>query len=159
MYQPPPPNPGDPNSNYYPPPPTGEYYAKPNQDQLEYGQPPAQPPPNYDGPGNTNVQPTKPYTEGQNKIKPSSGWNDIWAIGLWLCNIGAFIGLAVVGLRTYKGNEGAYDGVQSENAYPGLTFDRATFKIFGLSAVVGFGLSLLYLIMAQAQVYHFIFTD
>ncbi|KAI7891655.1 plasma-membrane choline transporter-domain-containing protein [Mucor mucedo] len=150
MYQPPPPNPGDPHSNYYPPPPTGNYYTQPNQTNLEYGQtPPAQPPPNYDGPANTNGQPLKPYTEGQDKIKPGSGWNDKWAIGLWLCNIGAFIGLSVVGLRTYRGNEGAYNGVQSDNAYPGLTFDRATFKIFGLSAVVGFGLSILYLFLAQ----------
>jgi hypothetical protein len=147
MNQPPLNSPGD-QHKYYPPPPTGEYHARPDQAHLEYGQPP----PNYDAPPPVNSQSIKPYSEGQDKIKPSSGWNDVWAIALWLCNIGAFIGLAVVGLRTYRGHEGAYNGVQSENPYPGLTFDSATFKIFGLSAVVGFGLSFLYLILAQTQV-------
>lgn len=156
MYQPPANPPGV--QHNYPPPPTGQYYAQPDQAHLEYGQPPPpQPPPNYNGAATANSQPLRPYTEGQDKIKPSTGWNDVWAIILWLCNIGAFIGLAVVGLMTYEGNQGEYNGVQSNNAYPGLTFDRATFRIFGLSAVVGFGLSFLYLLLAQTQVYLFSF--
>jgi hypothetical protein len=140
----------DPNKNYYPPPPELNQAYNPNQtypDQahLEYGQ---SLPPQY---GNA-VAPPPPQEGGQptEKIKPASGWNDIWATILWLLNVGAFIGLAVVGLRTYKSHRGVNGvGVQSENAYPGLTFDTSTFKIFGLSAVVGFGISFLYLILAQ----------
>ncbi|OAC98451.1 hypothetical protein MUCCIDRAFT_44729 [Mucor lusitanicus CBS 277.49] len=130
MYQPtsqssdPPPND---QHKYYPPPPTFNN----NNNNATYGD-----------------QVHQPYTPGE-KIKPAKGWNDVWATILWLCNLGAFIGLAVVALRTYTSHKGSYNGVQSENAYPGLTFDTSTLMIFGFSAIVGFGISFLYLIFAN----------
>ena len=145
---------GGQQQQYYPPPPTGQYNAPPTQ----YDAPPPGPYYNNNNPSNMEYgqqpgynapPPNQPYTPGQEKIKPASGWNDVWATVAWLLNLGAFIGLAVVGLRTYKTHQGSYNGVQSENDVPGLTFDTATFKIFGLSAVVGFGISFLYLILAN----------
>lgn len=135
---------------YYPPPPNGQYNTQisPDQEQGSYSVPP---PP-------FTEQPLKPYTEGPDHIKPASGWNDVWAIVLWLCNVGAFIGLSVVGLRTFRGYQNSYDSVPSQNQYSGLTFDTTTFKIFGLAAVVGFGLSFMYLILAQMLVYVAYFT-
>lgn len=152
-YYPPPPQNGQ---QYYPPPPSGQYNAPPSQynapqysnngyshdgQNLESQ--------NYQPPPPAQLDNQQPYTGGPEKIKPASGWNDVWATVLWLLNLGAFIGLAVVGLRTYKDNKGSYNGVQSNNEVSGLTFDTATFKIFGLSAVVGFGISFLYLILAN----------
>lgn len=146
----------DPNKNYVPPPPVqhdapyNPNQPYPDQAHLEYGQPL---PPQY----NNNVAPEQPYAtapneaQQQEKIKPASGWNDVWATILWLLNLGAFIGLAVVGVRTYTSYHGVNGtGVQSENAYPGLTFDTSTLKIFGLAGVVGFGISFCYLLIAQA---------
>ncbi|KAI8076284.1 plasma-membrane choline transporter-domain-containing protein [Thamnidium elegans] len=117
---------------YYPPPPSGQYNTQISPDQ-EHGSYSVPPPPFTD-------QPLKSYTEGQEHIKPASGWNDVWAIVLWLCNVGAFIGLSVVGLRTFRGHQDSYNSVPSQNQYSGLTFDTTTFKIFGFSAIVGFGL-------------------
>lgn len=147
MYQ----QPHDQQQQYYPPPPSGQYNAPPTQygalppqaapqysNNVEYGNPQHVPPPN-----------NQPYTEGPEKIKPASGWNDVWATVLWLLNLGAFIGLAVVALQAYNSNKGSYNGVQSGNQVSGLTFDTATFIIFGFAALVGFVLSFLYLILAQ----------
>ncbi|CEG73414.1 hypothetical protein RMATCC62417_08804 [Rhizopus microsporus] len=139
MYQP---QQGQQQQQYYPPPPTMQqnqnYYPSPEQQQH--------PPPDY----NTSYQQQAPYSEEPNKgIKPSSGWNDVWATVLWLINLGAFIGLAVVAISTYNSHGTTYGGVQSSNPYPGLTFDTSTFAIFGYAAVVGFGISLLYLIIAN----------
>ncbi|KAI7900418.1 plasma-membrane choline transporter-domain-containing protein [Cokeromyces recurvatus] len=145
------------NNRYYPPPPNEPYNTN-QTDQTHHpeyhGQPYGQ---SYDHqkPPLYNIPPTQTYNNenggetGEKGIKQASGWRDIWAILLWLCNLGAFIGLAVVALRTYRSHSGSYHGVQSENAYPGLTFDTTTFKIFGLSAIVGFGISFLYLIFAN----------
>jgi hypothetical protein len=136
---------------YYPPPPTSAYNPQqhpqnyPDQmHDVEFGKPQqsyGQPPPNYVAP--------QEQSGGGEKIKPASGWNDIWAIFLWLANMGAFIGLSVVALSAYSSNRGSYNGVQSYNDYPGLTFDTSTFAIFGLAGVVGFGISFLYLIITQ----------
>jgi hypothetical protein len=137
---------------YYPPPPISAYnpqqhpqnYSDQNHHDVEYGKGYGQPPPNYVTP-----HPPAQGSGGGEKIKPASGWNDVWATLLWLANMGAFIGLSVVALRAYSSNRGSYNGVQSYNAYPGLTFDTSTFIIFGLAGVVGFGLSFLYLILTQ----------
>ncbi|EIE87019.1 hypothetical protein RO3G_11730 [Rhizopus delemar RA 99-880] len=110
------------------------------------------PPPEY----NTRLPQHQqaPYSEEQHKgVQPSTGWNDIWAIILWLINLGAFIGLAVVAIRTYSTHGTTYGGVESNNAYPGLTFDTSTFIIFGFAAVVGFGISFLYLLIANIHYY------
>lgn len=156
MYQPPSQSSDPPNDyqKYYPPPPTANGNNNyQDQSHIEYGQQPqpyGQQPPSYGAPPPPPSQTVnqQPYTSGE-KIKPSKGWNDIWATILWLCNLGAFIALAVIALMTYSNHEGSYNGVQSENAYPGLTFDTSTLKIFGFSAIVGFGISLLYLILAN----------
>ncbi|GAA5797962.1 hypothetical protein HPULCUR_003360 [Helicostylum pulchrum] len=134
-------DPPEDQQQYYPPPPNGQYNTQISPEQ-EHGSHSVPPPPFTD-------QPLKPYTEGPEHIKPASGWNDVWATVLWLCNVGAFIGLSVVGLKTYHGNQDSYNSVPSQNQYPGLTFDTTTFKIFGFSAIVGFGLSFMYLILAQ----------
>lgn len=134
-------NPED-QQRYYPPPPNGQYNTQITPEQGYY----TAPPPAFQ---DNNPQTLKPYTEGPDHIQPASGWNDVWATILWLCNVGAFIGLAVVGLRTFQGNQDSYSSVPSQNQYSGLTFDTTTFKIFGFSAIVGFGLSFLYLIFAN----------
>ncbi|CEP12232.1 hypothetical protein [Parasitella parasitica] len=151
MYQPPTQSSDSPNDQhkYYPPPPTmsgNNNYQ--DQAHIEYGQQQqmyGQPPPNYGTPPPIQQQPQ----QQEEKIRPAKRWNDVWATILWLCNLGAFIGLAVVACRTYTSHKGSYNGVQSENAYPGLTFDTSTLKIFGFSAIVGFGISFLYFIIAN----------
>ncbi|KAG1138129.1 hypothetical protein G6F37_010742 [Rhizopus arrhizus] len=128
------------SQQYYPPPPP--------MDQQGYQQSYQPPPPEY----NTRLPQHQPalYSEEQHKgVQPSTGWNDIWAIILWLLNLGAFIGLAVVAIRTYSSHGTTYGGVESNNAYPGLTFDTSTFIIFGFASVVGFGISFLYLLIAN----------
>ncbi|CAO3677145.1 unnamed protein product [Rhizopus stolonifer] len=135
----------------YPPPQQG-YSPPPTMNQQRYPSPPTMnqqqgyqpPPPNY------NATQQQYHTEEPGKgVQPSSGWNDVWATVLWLINLGAFIALAVIAIRTYRNTGTSYNGVQSQEAYSGLTFDTSTFKIFGLSAIVGFGLSFLYLIIAN----------
>lgn len=143
---------------YYPPPPTGAYnpqqYPQNYPDQIhnvEFGKPQQ----GYGTPSPDYGAPQGSAGGGGEKIKPASGWNDIWATLLWLANMGAFIGLSVVALRTYSTNKTSYNGVESDNAYPGLTFDTSTFTTLGLAGVIGFGLSFLYLIVTQLYVqYH-----
>ncbi|KAI8884849.1 DUF580-domain-containing protein [Backusella circina FSU 941] len=160
MYQPdstvpqPPPQ----QQEYYPPPPpppqynpeqngyknqysqnnVQQTYINTDPSHLEYGQPP---------PLNNQVQ---PETNQNEKIRPSSGFNDVWATILWLLNFAAFIGVSVVALHTYNDHTGSTNGVQSYNAYPGTTFDNDTIKIYGLSGLIGFGMSFLYLLLANA---------
>ncbi|OAD76419.1 hypothetical protein PHYBLDRAFT_154980 [Phycomyces blakesleeanus NRRL 1555(-)] len=119
-----------PTNNYTPPPPQNNYGQSSNP---------------YQAPEN---QMEEGY-ESKGKIRPPSGWNDLWAAALWIANMGAFIALSVIGLRTYNGKKGSYNGTPSNTQYSGLTFDTGTFKIFGFSAIVGFGLSFLYLILAN----------
>ncbi|KAI7876601.1 DUF580-domain-containing protein [Lichtheimia hyalospora FSU 10163] len=138
-YPPPPPPQGYPPQQGYPPPPQAPNYGY-NNNAPSYDQPP--PPPNngyYAG-------------EAQEKaIRPSSGWKDIWAAILWILNFGAFIGVSVLALRTYHGNQGhTAGGIPSSTQYSGIVFDTDTMKIFGYSAIVGFGLSFLYLMLINA---------
>jgi hypothetical protein len=107
---------------------------------MEYGQ--AHPPPL-----NNQIQPEMHQNE---KIRPSSGFNDVWAAILWVLNFAAFIGVSVIALNTFQDHSGSTNGVQSYNEYPGTTFDNDTIQIYGLSAIIGFGMSLLYLILARA---------
>ncbi|KAI9316911.1 plasma-membrane choline transporter-domain-containing protein [Dichotomocladium elegans] len=94
----------------------------------------------------------EPYDERrEHAIKPAGGWRDIWATILWLLNLGAFIGVSVIALRTYSQNESSTGGgVPSQTQYSGIVFDTSSLKIFGLSGVVGFGLSFLYLVLINA---------
>lgn len=110
--------------------------------------PPAQPLP-------TNQSPPPSYSEHYNneKIRPPSGWKDLWAFALWLCNLGAFIAVSVLTLRTYRTKHGSYGGTSSTTQYSGIVFDTDTVKIFGYSAIVGFGFSLLYFLLTNAYVY------
>ncbi|CAO3670523.1 unnamed protein product [Umbelopsis ramanniana] len=150
------------NNNYYPPPPVQDQYAQ----QTAYP-PPAQPytavPPQY----NSNQQTYDPEaatyghyglppqqvapmtSEAEGKVQPSSGFQDVWATIAWLCNMGAFIGLSVVGLRAYGRSSSSYGGVPSQTPSSGITFDTTAFFIFGLAIVIGFGLSLFYFLLAN----------
>ncbi|KAI8381023.1 plasma-membrane choline transporter-domain-containing protein [Radiomyces spectabilis] len=128
MQQPPPP----PQTQYYPPP---DYY------------PPQPPQGHYVYPTNNTGYAEMGQALGEeSKIRPSSGWKDIWAIGLWLCNFIAFIAVSVIGIRTFSQHSGPSGG----NRSPVITFDADTVKMFGYSAIVGFGLSFLYLLLANA---------
>jgi hypothetical protein len=71
----------------------------------------------------------------------------VWAAGLYFCNLAAFIALSVVGLRTFSSNKGSYGGTAPPGG--GITFDTDTVKVFGFAAIVGFGLSFLYLVLAN----------
>ncbi|KAI8997374.1 plasma-membrane choline transporter-domain-containing protein [Pilobolus umbonatus] len=141
-----------PQQQPYAPPPQQPYAS-----QQPYGQSYPPPPPNY-GANPTHGEYQNYSPEAGEKIRPASGWNDLWAAILWLLNLGAFIGLAVVALQTYSSNQMSYNGVQSQNAYPGITFDTSTFKIFGFSAIVGFGISVLYLMLANMFPKQLIYT-
>lgn len=152
MYnQPPSEAPPQQQQGYYPPPPTMDQQKYPDPAHVEYGNNSMNNnnPPSYGTP--PPMQPNEVGVEGggEEKIRPAKHWNDVWATILWLINLGAFIGLAVVAIRTYESHANTYNGVQSENAYPGITFDTTTFIIFGLAGVVGFGISFLYLILAN----------
>jgi hypothetical protein len=165
-YYPPPP------SQAYPPPPT-QAYPPPGKDQNLYSQQTAYPPPpqHYTaGPpqyasnnqpydleaashGQYGVPPIPPSQvapmSSDNKVQPSSGFKDAWATLLWLLNMGAFIGLSVVGLRAYNRNRGSYGGVPSETPASGITFDTTAFFILGLAIVIGFGISVIYFLLAN----------
>jgi hypothetical protein len=135
-------------SQQYPPPP--QQYASPPAGYQ------AQPPPQYYPPPqqpmyNTNAG----YAEigerpanANDKIRPSSGFKDVWATVLWLCNMAAFIALSVIGIRGYSQNKGSTGGTPPKSG-SGITFDTDTVKVFGFSVIVGFGLSFLYLIIAN----------
>ncbi|KAI8063901.1 plasma-membrane choline transporter-domain-containing protein [Gongronella butleri] len=91
--------------------------------------------------------------EGNQEVanaKGIKGWRDLWAALLWLLNLGAFIGVSVLALQVYHTNDSyTYGGIPSHTQYSGLTFDTSTFLIFGLAVAVGFGLSLLYLLLVS----------
>lgn len=167
------------NNNYYPPPPTQQGYGIPPKDQSQpysqqhaYPPPPSQsyatgPPQYYSNPnsqaydpeaamyGQYGVPPAAPPNQvgpmsgGDAKVQPSSGYKDVWATLLWLLNMGAFIGLSVIGLRAYNRNRSSYGGVPSSTPSSGITFDTTTFIILGLAIVIGFGLSVIYFLFAN----------
>ncbi|KAF1796272.1 plasma-membrane choline transporter-domain-containing protein [Mucor lusitanicus] len=152
----------DPNNPYaqqqYPPPPqTQQQYPPPPQQYASppqgYSQPPQYypPPPQQAQQYNQNTS----YAElgeqplnANDKIRPSSGFKDVWATILWLCNMAAFIALSVIGLRSYSQNKGSYGGTAPQTG-GGITFDTDTVKVFGFSVIVGFGLSFIYLLVAN----------
>lgn len=142
---PPPPQQGypPPQQQGYPPPPQAPNYG--GYDNPSYGQ---QPPPPQQQPPNDGYY----GGESQEKaIRPASGWKDIWASILWVLNFGAFIGVSVLALRTYHGNQGhTVGGIPSSTQYSGVVFDTDAMRIFGYSAIVGFGLSFLYLMLINA---------
>ncbi|KAI7900568.1 plasma-membrane choline transporter-domain-containing protein [Cokeromyces recurvatus] len=118
----------------YPPPP--QQYALPPENYT------LNPPPQYYPSQPANYNPTTGYAElGEypvnDKIRPSSGFKDIWAALLWLCNMIAFIAISVIVLRSFR----------QDNTTTTLNTD--TVKIFGYSAIIGFGLSFLYLMIAN----------
>ncbi|RUS12904.1 plasma-membrane choline transporter-domain-containing protein, partial [Endogone sp. FLAS-F59071] len=65
---------------------------------------------------------------------------------LFLCNLGAFIALAVIGIRRYSLGGGTWGG-QPANGY--LTLDLHTFSLFAWTVVVGFVISFGYLLLSQ----------
>ncbi|ORZ03277.1 plasma-membrane choline transporter-domain-containing protein [Syncephalastrum racemosum] len=136
------PQPPPPEQQSYPPPPQQQPYPQPPPDYNQYANNP-----NY-----AEQQPNYPYGSSDEKIRPANGWKDIWATILWLLNLGAFIGVSVVCLRTFSSNQGMTSGggTTSATQYSGMVFDTSAFKIFGLAAVVGFGLSFLYLLLINA---------
>ncbi|CAO3616314.1 unnamed protein product [Mucor fragilis] len=155
----------DPNNPYaqqYPPPPqTQQQYPPPPQ---QYASPPqgySQPPQYYPPPPQQAHQQQQQYNQNtgyaelgeqplnaNDKIRPSSGFKDVWATILWLCNMAAFIALSVIGLRSYSQNKGSYGGTAPQTG-GGITFDTDTVKVFGFSVIVGFGLSFIYLLVAN----------
>ncbi|SAM00846.1 hypothetical protein [Absidia glauca] len=148
-----------PNQPMYPPPPQ-PYNANYNNNNNVPPNGYQQAPPNYgnqyaDNPQNAEGQPFPhnklPFEkEDGGNVKGWRAYKDVWALVLWILNLGAFIGLSVLALQVYSQNHSTTaGGVTSGTQYGGLTFDTSTFKIFGLSAVVGFGLSLLYLILVN----------
>ncbi|GAA5810436.1 hypothetical protein MFLAVUS_003857 [Mucor flavus] len=138
----------NPYSQQYPPPP--QQFAQPPQG-YNYNQPPQYyPPPNEPHQQVPQYNTNTGYAElgeaplnANDKIRPSSGYKDVWATVLWLCNMAGFIALSVIGLRSFSSS------TPSTGPSVGLTFDADTVKIFGLAAVVGFGFSFIYLILAN----------
>lgn len=150
------------SNQYYPPPPSQQGYdASKGSQQQPYGSGPpsyAYNNQNYDTEatsyGNYGQPPPHQQQQqmnmaGEGKVEPASGFKDVWATLLWLLNMGAFIGLSVIGLRAYNGNHNSYGGVPSQSPSSGITFDTSTFFILGLAVVVGFGCSVLYFFFAN----------
>ncbi|KAI8081408.1 plasma-membrane choline transporter-domain-containing protein [Halteromyces radiatus] len=141
-----------PQQTMYPPPPQPYYQynnnAMPQQQQQQqpYGQ--------YANNVNQAEQQYNMLPFEKESDQPKQGiraWRDLWALILWILNLGAFIGVSVLALQVYRQNHAVTTGgVASSTQYSGLTFDTSTFKIFGLAAVVGFGISLLYLVLVNA---------
>lgn len=145
-----------PQQQQYPPPP--QQYAQPPQEY--YG---SQPPPQYNPPPQQSAPIQQSYNNGgggyaelgeaplnaNDKIRPSSGFKDIWAAILWMINMAGFIALTVIGLRNMKGSSGSGGPTTSPSAGGAISLNTETIKIFGLSAAVGFGLSFLYLMVAN----------
>jgi hypothetical protein len=63
-----------------------------------------------------------------------------------MLNMGGFIALSVIGLRNIKGSSG---GSSPPSSGGQISLNTDTVKIFGLSAVVGFALSFIYLVVAN----------
>ncbi|ORX45854.1 DUF580-domain-containing protein [Hesseltinella vesiculosa] len=124
--------------------------------QQNYGDPPTMypPPPVYAT--NAPQAESQPMSNANPmaKLQPSKGirsWNDLWAAGLWLLNLAAFIAVSVLALQVYRPQSSiSAGGVPSSSQYGGIVFDTSTVKVFGLSCVVAFGLSLLYLALVNA---------
>lgn len=143
-------NPQYPQQQQYPPPP--QQYT--TQAPRQYYSPPPQPKqyqyyndnPSY---AELGEQQYLNNTGGNAKIQPSSGFKDVWATVLWLCNMAAFIALSVIGLRSFSSSNKAPSSSPGGGSGSGVTFDLDTVKIFGLSGIVGFGLSFIYLIVAN----------
>ncbi|KAG2202551.1 hypothetical protein INT47_012545 [Mucor saturninus] len=152
----------DPNyPQQYPPPP--QQFAQPPQG-YNYSTPP---PPQYYPPSSEPLQQghqnqqyntSAGYAElgeaplnANDKIRPSSGFKDVWATILWLCNMAGFVALSVIGLRSFSSNTGSGNGGSgtTPNTGSGITFDTDTVKIFGYSAIIGFVISFMYLILAN----------
>jgi hypothetical protein len=153
----------DPNcTQQYPPPP--QQFAQPPQG-YNYN---TQPPPQYYPPSADPLQQGQQNQQNQqyntnagyaelgeaplnvnDKIRPSSGFKDVWATVLWLCNMAGFIALSVIGLRSFSLNKGSAGGGTVPNTGSGITFDADTVRIFGYSAIIGFVFSFLYLILAN----------
>jgi hypothetical protein len=153
-------------SNYPPPPPAQQdYNANKTYSEQQAYPPPSQPyssgPPsysynnqNYDPEATTygnygQPPPQQMNMSGDHKVEPSTGFKDVWATVAWLLNMGAFIGLSVIGLRAYNANHSSYGGVPSQSPSTGITFDTTAFIILGLAVVIGFGLSVLYFLFAN----------
>ncbi|KAI8880079.1 DUF580-domain-containing protein [Backusella circina FSU 941] len=133
------------DSNYYYPPPPQPNGA-PSQEQIYPIPPPYQQ--SYQNVNNAGyAELGEPQTYANDKMSPSSGFKDVWATVLFLCNFAAFIGLSIVGLRTFSQHK---DSVGDNGS---ITLDADTARIFGFSAIVGFGFSFLYLIIANISPY------
>lgn len=136
----------------YPPPP--QQYVQPPQEyynaqQLpQYNPPPEQPKPIYNS-GAGYAELGDAPLNANDKIRPSSGFKDVWAAILWMVNMAGFIALSVIGLRGFKGTTTASTTTGPSTSDGQISLDTETIKIFGLSAVVGFALSFLYLIVAN----------
>ncbi|KAI8875802.1 DUF580-domain-containing protein [Backusella circina FSU 941] len=140
----------NPNNSYYPPPPQPQQYGAPPPQHQQYSAPPEQQ--QYNAPPQYNQHQQNPelgqvLPSPNDKIRPTSGFKDVWAAVLYFCNLAAFIALSVVGLRTFSNNKGSYGGTTPPGG--GITFDTDTVKVFGFAAIVGFGLSFLYLLLAN----------
>ncbi|KAI9474213.1 MAG: plasma-membrane choline transporter-domain-containing protein [Benjaminiella poitrasii] len=125
-----------PYSQQYPPLP--QQYALPPEDHsLPTPQPYYQQPPAYNA--TTGYAVLGEFPSVNDKIKPSSGYKDVWATILWLCNLIGFIVLSVLAIRYLVAGQGIVES----------TLDMDTVRIFGYAAIIGFGLSFIYLITAH----------
>lgn len=145
----------DPNYPQQYPPPPQQFAQRPQGYNYSTPPPPQYYPPSGEpfqqGQQNQQYNTNAGYAElgeaplnANDKIRPSSGFKDVWATVLWLCNMAGFIALSVVGLRSFSSNAGT-----TPNTGSGITFDTDTVKIFGYSAIIGFVISFLYLILAN----------
>ncbi|KAI8972086.1 plasma-membrane choline transporter-domain-containing protein [Pilobolus umbonatus] len=87
------------------------------------------PPPPYGGYQEGYLELNVPTTQ---KIEPASGFKDIWATGLWILNFAGFILVSVLSIRKES-----------------VEFEIRQIEVFGLAGLVGFVLSVVYLMIAN----------
>lgn len=150
-----PPPPQQYGQQQYPPPP--QQYAQPPQEYYN-----AQQPPQYNPPPQQPQATSQPFNQSSgyaelgeaplnanDKIRPSSGFKDIWAAILWMINFAGFIVLTVIAFKGLKGTTTSGGTSTSAPSTGGIPLNMEAVKIFGLSAAVGFVLSFGYLIVAN----------
>lgn len=152
QYPPPPPQYGQ---QQYPPPP--QQYAQPPQGYYNSQQPPQyNPPPEQPQAVSQPFNQSSGYAElgdapinASDKIRPSSGFKDIWAAILWIINFAGFIAMTVIAFNNMKGTSSGGAPTKSPSGSGQIFLNTEAVKIFGLSAAVGFVLSFGYLLIAN----------
>ncbi|KAF9384967.1 putative choline transporter, neither null mutation nor overexpression affects choline transport [Podila verticillata] len=130
--------------------PQQQYYGQQQQPQQQYyGAPPPAPayvPPTYESAPNNTIN---PETGLPAKFNPKPKWNDLWALGLFLIQLAAFVVLSYFAISKVVqsrkgGNAGGIGGLDGLFAKSGLV-------TMALGLILGAVISVFYLLLTQAD--------